>query len=109
MPNISLVTARLADPVALAQFLSPLPNGAELAKILGAGAAVSTRAYDDDAWTARFVSSDGVTVKCFTVANVTIDQAEMIAAVCPDFSAWQEPEFREMVAEVLAPTPDPPT
>ncbi len=109
MPNVSLTTARLADPAAMAKFLSAIPDGGQLAKILGVGKPVSSRAYDDEAWTARFVSSDGVTVKCFTVINVTIDQAEMIAAVCPDFSAWQEPEFREMVEEVLAPTPDPPT
>ena len=104
-----MATAQLADPAAMAKFLSSIPNGDQLAKVLGAGKPVSSRAYDDDAWTARFVSSDGLTVKCFTVTNVTIDQSEMIAAVCADFSAWQEPEFRDMVAEVLAPTPDPPT
>jgi hypothetical protein len=109
VPNISLATALLADPGAMAKFLSPIPNGDALAKVLDAGKPVSSRAYDDDAWTARFVSSDGVRVKCFTVSNITIDQAEMIAAVCADFSAWQEPEFRDMVNEVLAPTPDPPT
>lgn len=109
MPNISLATARLADQAEMAKFLSPIPNGDQLARILAVGKPVSSRAYDDDAWTARFVSSDGVTVKCFTVTNVTIDQAEMIAAVCTDVSPWQEPEFREMVHEVLAPTPDPPT
>jgi hypothetical protein len=31
----------------------------------------------------------------------------MIAAVCIDISAWQEPEFREVVQRVLAPIPDP--
>jgi hypothetical protein len=104
-----LATAPLADPAAMAKFLSPMPNGDALAKVLGGGKPVSSRAYDDDAWTARFVSSDGVIVKCFTVTNVTIDQAEMIAGVSPDFSAWQEPEFREMVKEILAAAPDPPT
>ena len=108
VPNISLVTALLADPAAMAKFLSPIPNSDQLAKVLGNGKPVSSRAYEDDAWTARFVSSDGVTVKCFTVANITIDQAELIAAVSADFGAWQEPEFRDMVNEVLAPTPDPP-
>jgi len=47
-------------------------------------------------------------VKCFTVIDVTIDQAEMIAAVCVDLSTWQEAEFHDMVARVLGPTPDPP-
>jgi len=108
VPNISMATARLADPAAMTQFLAPIPNSEELAKVLGAGKAVSSRAYDDDTWTARFVASDGEVVKCFTVTSVTIDQAEMIAAVCIDISAWLEPEFREVVEEILAPVPDPP-
>jgi hypothetical protein len=106
--NVSMATALLEDPQAMARFLSPIPNSDELAKILGNKKPVSSRAYDDDTWTARFVASDGVLVKCFTVTDVTIDQAEMIAAVCIDCSAWQEPEFRDMVKRVLAPTPDPP-
>ena len=103
-----MATALLADPAAMAKFLAPIPNSDGLAKVLAVGKPISSRAYDDDAWTARFVSSDGATVKCFTVTNITIDQAELIAAAGPDFSAWQEPEFRDMVLEVLAPTPDPP-
>jgi hypothetical protein len=106
--NVSMATALLADAAAMAQFLSPIPNGDRLAKILDNGKPISSRAYDDDTWTARFVASDGVSVKCFTVRDVTIDQAEMIAAVSPDFSAWQEADFRDMVKRVLAPTPDPP-
>ena len=92
----------------MARFLSPIPNSDELAKILGNRKPVSSRAYDDDTWTARFVASDGVSVKCFTVRDVTIDQAEMIASVSPDFSSWQEADFCDMVKRVLAPTPDPP-
>ena len=108
MPNISMATARLADPAAMAQFLSPIPNSDQLAKVLDERKIVSSRAYDDETWTARFVASDGDVVKCFTVTGITIDQAEMIAAVCIDISAWQETEFREVVQRVLAPIPDPP-
>ena len=106
--NVSMATALLADAAAMAQFLSPIPNADRLAGILENGKPISSRAYDDDTWTARFVASDGVWVKCFTVRDVTIDQAEMIAAVSPDFSAWQEVDFLDMVKRVLAPTPDPP-
>jgi len=107
VPNISMATARLADPAAMAQFLSPIPNSDQLAKVLDGRKAISSRAYDDATWTARFVASDGDVVKCFTVHGVTIDQAEMIAAVCIDISAWQETEFREAVDRVLAHIPDP--
>jgi hypothetical protein len=106
--DTSMASARLDDPAAMERFLSPIPNSDQLAKVLDDRKPVSSRAYDDDTWTARFVASDGVVVKCFTVIDVTIDQAEMIAAACVDLSAWQEAEFHDMVARVLAPTPDPP-
>jgi hypothetical protein len=106
--NVSMATALLADAAAMARFLAPIPNGDRLAKILGDGKPISSRAYDDDTWTARFVASDGVSVKCFTVIDVTIDQAEIIASVSLDFSSWQEADFRDMVRRVLAATPDPP-
>lgn len=108
MPHISMSTAQLDDPASMARFLSPIPNSDQLAKVLEDRSPVSSRAYDDDTWTARFVASDGVVVKCFTVADVTIDQAEMIAAVCADVSGLQEPEFHDIVDRVLAATPDPP-
>jgi hypothetical protein len=107
VPNISMATARLADPAAMAQFLSPIPNSDQLRQLLDSREAVSSRAYDDAAWTARFVASDGDVVTCFTVTGITIDQAEMIAALCIDISTWQEPEFRALVGRVLAPIPDP--
>ncbi len=104
-----MAIARLDDPAAMAQFLFPIPNGDQLAKLLYERKSISSRAYDDETWTGRFVASDGTVVKCFTVADITIDQAEMIAAVCIDLSHWQEAEFRDTVEQVLAPTPDPPT
>ncbi|HEV7612495.1 MAG TPA: hypothetical protein VGO37_11500 [Steroidobacteraceae bacterium] len=103
-----MATARLEDPEAMGRFLAPIPNSDQLAKILYERKSVSSRAYDDETWTARFVVSDGIVVKCFTVADITIDQAEMIAAVCIDLSEWQEADFRDMVEQLLAPTPDPP-
>jgi hypothetical protein len=52
------------------------------------------------------VASDGAMVKCFAVTNITIDQAEMIAAACLEISAWDEAEFRETVLQSLGPTID---
>jgi hypothetical protein len=87
-------------------FLSTIPDGEELRKVLQYGKAVSSRAYEDETWTARFVASDGRAVKCFTVSPITIDQAEMIAAACLDTFAWDETAFRVAVAEALGPTLD---
>jgi hypothetical protein len=88
----------------MAKFLMGIPNGEELAKVLQDRESVSSRAYDDETWTARFVASDGQEVKCFTVTDITIDQAEMIAANCTDILGCDEVEFREAVARSLGPT-----
>jgi hypothetical protein len=104
--KISFSTARLDDAAAMAGFLSGIPNGEELGKVLQNRDAVSSRAYDDDTWTARFVASDGQVVKCFAVADITIDQAEMIAAACADIPELDEAGFRGIVAQSLGPTID---
>jgi hypothetical protein len=104
--KISFATARLDDAAEMVAFLSAIPNGEELRKVLQDGKAVSSRAYDDETWTARFVASDGRVAKCFTVSAITIDQAEMIAAACLDTFAWDEAAFRGAVAEALGPTLD---
>jgi hypothetical protein len=104
---ISCATARIDDSAEMARFLAGIPNSAELAKLLQRREAMSSRAYDDGAWTARFVSSDGHAAKCFAVTGITIDQAEMIAAVCDDVGALEETQFREAVARSLGPTFDP--
>ena len=104
--KISLAAARLDDAAAMAGFLSKIPNSEDLGRVLQNGKAVSSRAYDDETWTARFVASDGREVKCFTVSDITIDQAEMIAAASLDTFAWDEGGFREAVAGALGPTLD---
>jgi hypothetical protein len=105
--NILLTTAPLHDAAAMAEFLRGIPNSEELAKVLQEREPVSSRAYDDDTWTARFVGSDGRTVKCFAVTDITIDQAEMIAVAEIDVMECDETGFREAVATSLGPTFDP--
>ena len=104
--KISFATARLDDAAAMAKFLSGIPNGEDLGKVLQKKEAVSSRAYDDETWTARFVVSDGRVVKCFAVTDITIDQAEMIAAACVEIPELDEVGFREVVAQSLGPTID---
>jgi hypothetical protein len=105
--KILLTTAPLHDAAAMAEFLRAIPNSDELAKVLQEQESVSSRAYEDDTWTARFVASDGQAVKCFAVTDITIDQAEMIAAAEIDVMECDETAFREAVAQSLGPTFDP--
>jgi hypothetical protein len=96
--------ARLDDDAAMQAFLKIIPNSDQLALVLADGHPVSTRAYDDEAQTARFVTSDGHTVTCFTVSNITIDQAEMIAAACEELPASDSLEFSDVVQQALGPS-----
>jgi hypothetical protein len=105
--KISMAAVRLDDAAAMTEFLSSIPDGDQLAKLLEKKDPVTSRAYDDDAWTARFVASDGTTATCFTVTDITIDQAEMIAAACADIRELDLIAFRQAVEEALGPTFDP--
>ena len=99
--EIVTTTARLDDDAEMEKFLSPIPNGEQLAKVLEGGKPVSTRAYEDETQTARFVESDGSIVMCFTVADITIDQAEMIEIEWERICALNETEFQEAVERAL--------
>jgi hypothetical protein len=99
--DIAASSARLDDSRAMAGFLAPIPDSAELAALLDGRQPVNTRAYDDDNQTARFVVSDGDIATCFTVADITIDQAELITLECEKTDAWDEAAFRQAAARAL--------
>ncbi len=98
---ITFASANLANQNDMAAFLSPIPNGVQLGKMLDNRKPISTRAYDDDAQTARFVNSDGNVVTCFTLADVTIDQAEIIAAACEVTPVSNAQAFQNLVELAL--------
>jgi hypothetical protein len=87
-------------------FLSTIPDNEMLAKVLGAGKPVSTRAYEDEAQTARFVESDGSMAMCFTVPDITIDQAERIEAEWESQCGLDEAAFQQAVARALHESPE---
>jgi hypothetical protein len=98
-------TARIDDRNAMAAFLMPVPDNAALAALLGGNKPLNTRAYDDENQAARFVISDGILATCFTVTDITIDQAEMITMACEEADSWTESSFRAAVARVLGESP----
>ena len=98
---IVTTTAHLDDAAETAKFLSPIPNSEQLAKVLEGREPVSTRAYEDETMTARFVESDGDIVKCFTVTDITIDQAEMIEAEWEGVCSLDETAFQSAVERAL--------
>jgi len=99
--EIVTTTARLDDDAEMAKFLAPIPNREQLARVLEDKKPISTRAYEDETWTARFVESDGKKVMCFTVAPITIDQAEMIEMRWEGNVALSETAFAKAVEQAL--------
>jgi len=99
--EIVTTTALLDNAAEMTDFLAGIPDGEQLAKVLDDGKPVSTRAYEDETWTARFVESDGKIVMCFKVAPITIDQAEMIELQWEGNVALSETAFRKAVEQAL--------
>jgi hypothetical protein len=95
--------ARLDDPAEMAAFLGSIPDAAGLEALLMERRIVSTRTFDDDALIARFVRSNGSLVACYTVEEVTIDEAEMIAAQCELLDEWNLESFSRAVHVALDP------
>ena len=95
--KINEAHARLDRPEEMAGFLAPIPNAQQLQALLEERRVVSTRAYDDETMVARFVRSNGQTVTCYTVADVTIDEGEMIAAQCELLEDWNGASFAQAV------------
>jgi len=95
--------ARFDDAAQMAVFLAAIPDADDLAALLMDRKVVSTRTFDDDAMTARFVRSNGATVACYTVKTVTIDEAEMIAAQCELLDDWNVESFSRAVHVALDP------
>ena len=95
--------ANIHDAAQMAAFLAPMPNASGLEELLLERRVVSTRTYDDDAMIARFVRSDGTTVACYAVEEVTIDESEMIAAQCELLEDWNVASFSQAVHVALDP------
>ncbi len=95
--------AKFDDAAQMATFLASIPDADGLAALLMERRVVSTRTFDDDALTARFVRSNGTAVTCYTVEAVTIDEAEMIAAQCELLDDWNVENFSNAVHMALDP------
>jgi len=99
--RLSLTTASIDDPMSVAAFLASIPNSVKLGELIRTREPLNTRAYDDDNQAARFVISNGAVATCFTITNITIDQAEMITVECEKSDAWSDAAFRQAASRAL--------
>jgi hypothetical protein len=104
--KITIAAAHIDDAGAMASFLAPIPHSEVLAQLLATRQPQNTRAYEDEQQTARFVISDGTVVICFTVADITIDQAELITLACEKAEAWDATTFPSAASQALGEAPE---
>jgi hypothetical protein len=99
--KIQLARARLDDSTAMDVLLAPIPNGDQLRQRLLTRTSGRTQGYHEETRTARYVVSDGQLVLCFTVTDLTIEQAATIATKCDAITEWEYGAFQAVVERVM--------
>lgn len=94
-------SANMNDAAAIETLLAPIKNGEQLRKILKPGHTGRTQGYDKGTRTARYLMSDGTMVVCYTVADITLEQAATIAAECDSVTEWNTAVFQAVVERAL--------
>ena len=102
MEKILSVLARLDDEAAINELLIPMRNRAALKKKLRSGFCGHKYAYDRWARTAHYLLTDGEVVACYSVTDVSLEEAAIIATACDEISNWSTRTFRGTVRRVLS-------
>src|SRR5947199_6843896 len=94
-------TARLDDANALNALLAPLRDGAALKRRLRPGRRGHKYFYDQHTHTARCLLTNGDIVACYSVAEVSLEEAKAIAARCEGIGEWSMSAFQTAVERAL--------
>lgn len=101
MDKILSSLARLNDAAAMTELLAPMRDGAALRKKLRPGFRGHKYTYDLQARIARCMLTNGEIVACYSVTEVTLEEAKAIAAACEGLSEWSLRTFQSAVARAL--------
>ena len=101
MEKISSALAHVRDAAALSELLAPLRDSAALKRKLRLGFCGHKYTYDADKRVARCLLTNGEIVACYSVTEVSLEEAKMIAVVCEDLSEWSMRTFQAAVARAL--------
>jgi hypothetical protein len=93
--------ARFDDPSAVNKLLEPIRNADDLRETLKSGQPLRARIWDRETRTARFIVSDGLTVGCYTVTEVTAKEAARIGSECESVATLGSNEFCSIVQRAL--------
>jgi hypothetical protein len=103
MHNKLLTTkVQLDDAAAMAAFLAAFPNSDVLGRYLAAEQGrLLLHHYNKKARLYYFVIRDAKTIKCFTVTDLTLDEAAEIADECEAITEWNYSSFQGAVERGL--------
>jgi hypothetical protein len=86
----------------MARFLSPIRESGLLVEALRSKEKPVTWAhYDEQTRVARYVVSDGTTVMCIALTDITLYQADQVEVACEDIAEWGTQSFRRAVEQAL--------
>ena len=101
MEKILSVTARLDDAAAINALLAPLRDSRSIKRRLRPGFCGHKYSYYRHTRTAHYLLTDGEVVACYSVTDVSLDQAANIAAACEGIIDWSLATFQAAVERAL--------
>lgn len=101
MDKILSALARLNDAAAMNELLAPLRDGAALRRKLRPGFRGHKYLYDRHTRIARYLLTNGEIVACYSVTDVSLEQAAMIALACDHIREWSMMTFQAAVERAL--------
>ena|ERR1700735_20157 len=104
MERISSALARLGDAAALNELLAPLRDSAALKRKLRLGFRGHKYTYDVQTRIARCLLTNGEIVACYSVTEVSLEEAKAIAIECEELGEWSLRTFQAAVVRALGAT-----
>jgi hypothetical protein len=101
MERILSVLARLNDAAAVNQLLAPMRNSATLKRKLRPGFCGHKYTYDLNTRVARYLLTNGEIVACYSVTEVSLEEAKSIAIACEHLGEWSMRTFQAAVVRAL--------
>jgi hypothetical protein len=101
MEKILSVTARLDDAAAINALLAPLRDSRSIKRRLRPGFCGHKYSYYRHTRTAHYLLTDGEIVACYSVTDVSLDQAATIAVACESITDWSLGTFQAAVEHAL--------
>ena len=102
--KILSVMGQIDNAEAMASILALIRDRDRLEQRLKNGETGFAFEYNEEIRTGRYLVSDAITLMCFSVTDLTPQEAYAIAAECRKMSEWGHPEFQAAAGRALGGT-----